>query len=98
MRIQYKLQEPTDWRSFRARLVALEKRNSELTTELESKSAVQDAWVHELSLPEKGCLLLGRLENMEGFTHAVVLLCQHGMLLPGPCQPAASYHRLPVVS
>lgn len=69
-----------DWRTFRAHLVALEKANSALTAELSSNTVPQPVWVHELTLPEKGCLLLGRLRGMGQFTHAVVLLCEHDSL------------------
>lgn len=69
--------ELTDWRSFRAHLVALERTSSALTEKLAQKPADHKAWAHELGLPEKGCLLLGRREDMAEFTHTVVLLCQH---------------------
>lgn len=70
----------TDWRSFRAQLVALEQTNSALTAELSTVPDASSFWVHELSLPEKGCLLLGRMECMGQFTNAVILLCQHDSL------------------
>lgn len=66
-----------DWRSFRAHLVALERVNTELTAELASEPVNQPTWVHELTQPEAGCLLLAKLESMGTFTHAVILLCQH---------------------
>ena len=76
------LQALQDWRSFRANLVALERANSALTAELSKSSTLHSAWVHELTQPEAGCLLLAKLEAMGPFTHAAVLLCQHGTLLP----------------
>ncbi|KAA6426697.1 MAG: hypothetical protein FRX49_03807 [Trebouxia sp. A1-2] len=70
----------TDWRSFRAHLVALEQTNSALKAELAGKSVDSPVWAHELTLPEKGCLLLAREEGMGQFTNAAVLLCQHDSL------------------
>lgn len=69
-----------DWRSFRANLVALERANAALTAELSDTSTLHSAWVHELTQPEAGCLLLAKLESMGPFTHAAVLLCQHDSL------------------
>lgn len=74
------LQALQDWRSFRANLVALERANAALTAELSNTSTLHSAWVHELTQPEAGCLLLAKLESMGPFTHAAVLLCQHGKL------------------
>ena len=73
-----RMQALQDWRCFRANLVALERANSALTVELANSSKKQPAWVHELTQPEAGCLLLAKLESMGTFTHAAVLLCQHG--------------------
>lgn len=85
------LQALTDWRSFRAQLVALEQTNSALTAELSTASEASSVWVHELSLPEKGCLLLGRMECMGQFTNAVILLCQHGMWCCVVAEQAVQY-------
>ena len=77
----YPLQALQDWRSFRAQLVALEKANSALQQELADSQHTptpDQKWVHELTLPEKGCLLLGRMKNLGVFTKSVVLLCHHG--------------------
>lgn len=84
------LQALTDWRSFRAQLVALEQTNSALTAELSTAPEASSVWVHELSLPEKGCLLLGRMESMGQFTNAVILLCQHGMWCCAVAEQAVS--------
>ena len=73
-----RMQALQDWRCFRANLVALERANFALTVELASSSKKQPAWVHELTQPEAGCLLLAKLESMGTFTYAAVLLCQHG--------------------
>ena len=70
-----------DWRSFRAQLIALEKTNSASQQECADVQPAQSAdrsWVHELALPEKGCLLLGRMNGLGVFTKSVVLLCHHG--------------------
>lgn len=58
--------------------MALEQTNSALKAELASESVHSPEWAHELTLPEKGCLLLAREKGMGQFTNAAVLLCQHG--------------------
>ena len=58
--------------------MALEHTNSALKAELASESVDSPDWAHELTLPEKGCLLLAREKGMGQFTNAAVLLCQHG--------------------
>lgn len=58
--------------------MALERANSALTVELSNSSKVRPCWVHELTQPEAGCLLVAKLESMGTFTHTAVLLCQHG--------------------
>mmetsp|Transcript_6848 Transcript_6848/g.19903 ORF Transcript_6848/g.19903 Transcript_6848/m.19903 type:complete len:343 (-) Transcript_6848:1006-2034(-) len=77
-----------DWRAFRARLVqremqdcgqAAEQSTNEqepvTTTALQQSSEVQ--WAHALSNPERGCLLVSRLTDLNTFTHGVVLVLKH---------------------
>ncbi len=58
--------------------MALEHTNSALKAELAGAPVDSPVWAHELTLPEKGCLLLAREKGVGQFTNAVVLLCQHG--------------------
>jgi len=64
-----------DWRAFRAQLVAQERHTPEvLSTTASSRGG---RWVHELSAPEVGCLLVARYEDMGIFSKSVILLLAH---------------------
>ena len=52
------LSEPTtDWREFRARLVAVSRQAEEASTSRRSAEGARE-WAHPVARPEKGCLLL----------------------------------------
>ena len=36
------------------------------------------SWAHPIAEPEPGCLLLARLDNLQFFTQAVILVTSHG--------------------
>lgn len=66
---------PSDWRSFRAKLVQLE---------TSKKHAQRKDWAHEVSFVEPGCLLIASPEHFVGehacsfFANSVVLVLSHG--------------------
>ena len=65
-----------DWRAFRAALVAQEGLDG--GARLADNRAAQD-WVHPIALPERGCLVLARLPDMEpAFADAVIFLLECG--------------------
>lgn len=64
----------TDWRAFRARLVALEQEGQ---LRVPSMVARQGNWAHPISAIEPGCILTSRHQNMEFFNHSVVLVAAH---------------------
>ncbi|MQM00382.1 hypothetical protein Taro_033122 [Colocasia esculenta] len=76
----------SDWRSFRARLVAAERAaaRAEVADEIEETPAVLaplgDKWAHTLHEPEKGCLLIAteRLDGVHIFERTVILLLSAG--------------------
>ncbi|KAI0493240.1 hypothetical protein KFK09_027516 [Dendrobium nobile] len=65
----------SDWRSFRARLVAGEQA---------SCNSAGDRWVHRLHEPEKGCILIAteKLDGVHIFERAIILLISTGPLCP----------------
>ncbi|KAL9232464.1 hypothetical protein vseg_007575 [Gypsophila vaccaria] len=82
-----------DWRSFRAKLVAAEKRAKpgELTAfstqdaDIDPiKLATGDKWAHPIYEPEKGCLLIAteKLDGVHIFGRTVVLIISTGPLGP----------------
>jgi hypothetical protein len=73
-------QHVLDWRSYRAKLVAME-RTTLLAPGCSSPQSFafnSSIWAHELPAPEAGCLLVARQEGMDFFDRAVVLLAAHG--------------------
>ncbi|MBA0818534.1 hypothetical protein Gohar_022290 [Gossypium harknessii] len=84
----------SDWRSFRARLVALEKvskpENSSSSTNPDTvvdhppSVAINDKWVHTIHEPEKGCLLIAteKLDGVHIFERTVILLLSTGPIGP----------------
>lgn len=84
----------SDWRYFRARLVARERASrSEVPSALVDLDTVVDhpkpvtigdKWAHEIHEPEKGCLLIAteKLDGVHIFERAVILLLSTGPLGP----------------
>ncbi|XP_031397449.1 uncharacterized protein LOC116208243 [Punica granatum] len=84
----------SDWRSFRARLVAGERASRveapsalvDLDTAVDQPKLVTigDKWAHEIHEPEKGCLLIAteKLDGVHIFERAVILLLSTGPLGP----------------
>jgi putative AlgH/UPF0301 family transcriptional regulator len=78
-----------DWRSVRARLVAGEHGSDSLKAAM--KITPDEWWAHEIAIPEKGCLLLSRREDLGVFSHSIVLITEHesgigssGLILNSP--------------
>lgn len=69
----------SDWRSFRARLVAGEQPPCGI-----AGAAAGDRWVHRLHESEKGCLLIAteKLDGAHIFDRAIILLVSTGPLSP----------------
>ncbi|GAX79744.1 hypothetical protein CEUSTIGMA_g7185.t1 [Chlamydomonas eustigma] len=80
----------TDWRTFRARLVAQERMSSEdtsaLTTDIDDVNPQGlmehgSLWAHSIALPERGALLLAHPlmfeQSQQYFHQAVILLLDH---------------------
>lgn len=67
-----RLVEETDWRRFRARLVAGD------------GASIPDKWVHPIYEPEKGCLLIAteRLDGVHIFERTVILILSIGPMGP----------------
>ncbi|KAK8923410.1 hypothetical protein KSP39_PZI019794 [Platanthera zijinensis] len=82
---------PSDWRSFRASLVAGE-RTAGTTETMARQPILGDRWGHPLREPEKGCLLIAteKLDGVHIFERTVVLLvstaspCPAGVILNRP--------------
>ncbi|XP_008790087.2 UPF0301 protein TC_0483 isoform X2 [Phoenix dactylifera] len=76
----------SDWRSFRARLVAGEHASlySDSMDQSPSPQTLSDRWAHPLHEPEKGCLLLAteKLDGVHIFERTVILLLSTGPLGP----------------
>ncbi|XVE68210.1 hypothetical protein DITRI_Ditri09bG0050200 [Diplodiscus trichospermus] len=84
----------SDWRSFRARLVALEKASraedtsswTDPDTALDHPPAITigDKWAHTIHEPEKGCLLIAteKLDGVHIFERTVILLLTTGPIGP----------------
>ncbi|KAK9832802.1 hypothetical protein WJX81_002456 [Elliptochloris bilobata] len=71
-------QASSDWRAFRAALVAQEAGVAAAADVREAKRGAAEGWVHPISLPERGCLLLARQPDMgPAFTDAVIFLLEH---------------------
>lgn len=81
----------SDWRSYRARLIAKEKDIASSTiidldsvlTEPKSKTP-DEKWAHTIYEPEKGCLLIAseKLDGVHIFERAVILLLSTGPIGP----------------
>lgn len=72
------LEPSTDWRAFRARLVAAESsetRDQRSDVGLQKVGEVQ--WAHRLAAPEAGCLLIGRQPGMGIFERSIILMLEH---------------------
>ncbi|XWS40932.1 hypothetical protein CRYUN_Cryun17cG0038400 [Craigia yunnanensis] len=84
----------SDWRSFRARLVAAEKasRSEDSSSSADPDTVVDhpppvtvgDKWAHTIHEPEKGCLLIAteKLDGVHIFERTVILLLSMGPLGP----------------
>ncbi|KAL4368118.1 hypothetical protein GQ457_05G017260 [Hibiscus cannabinus] len=74
----------SDWRSFRAKLVAVEKASSWTDPDTVVDIPVTDKWVHTLHEPEKGCLLIAteKLDGVHIFERTVILLLSMGPIGP----------------
>lgn len=82
----------SDWRSFRARLVAGERAarpevpsalvNLDTVVDRPIPVTIGDKWAHEIHEPEKGCLLIAteKLNGVHIFERAVILLLSAGPL------------------
>ncbi|XP_020589125.1 uncharacterized protein LOC110030651 [Phalaenopsis equestris] len=73
----------TDWRDFRASLVALEQVNllgSDSPTHDSTAQPVSSKWAHPLPTPETGCVLVAteKLDGVRNFERTVVLLLRSG--------------------
>lgn len=77
------LQLVGDWRTFRAQLVAMERSSTGGVAE-QLLTAPSTRWAHEISRPEKGCLLVARRKGLGMFSAAVILMLEHGGS-PGRC-------------
>ncbi|KAK9842991.1 hypothetical protein WJX74_005403 [Apatococcus lobatus] len=75
-------QDPVDWRSFRAQLVALEQQQLQSISAQPLIKAQQAGdkphWVHQIACPEAGSLLIARHPDIGVFTRTVILILQHG--------------------
>ncbi|KAJ8750090.1 hypothetical protein K2173_014005 [Erythroxylum novogranatense] len=82
-----------DWRSFRARLVAVETLNDPSSTvdpdtvsdhDRMHQITVGDKWAHTIHEPEKGCLLIAteKLDGVHIFERTVILLLSTGPVGP----------------
>ncbi|RZC60920.1 hypothetical protein C5167_022694 [Papaver somniferum] len=90
----YKPASEADWRSFRARLVAVERasRTDEPNTWVDPDTVedhpphvpIGDKWAHSLHEPETGCLLIAteKLDGVHIFERTVVLLLSTGPMGP----------------
>ncbi|KAL6136573.1 hypothetical protein ACLB2K_061868 [Fragaria x ananassa] len=91
----YKPSINTDWRSFRAKLVAAEKASlpklltssvGDLDTVVDQPQPiiVGDKWAHTIHEPEKGCLLLAteKLDGVHIFERTVILVLSTGPMGP----------------
>ncbi|PIN00544.1 hypothetical protein CDL12_26950 [Handroanthus impetiginosus] len=84
----------SDWRSFRARLVAQERislrENLSPVTDLDAPInypppiTIGDKWAHKIHEPEKGCLLIAteKLDGVHIFERTVILLLSSGLVGP----------------
>ncbi|KAG1366818.1 UPF0301 protein [Cocos nucifera] len=76
----------SDWRSFRARLIAAEHAslNSDTVDQSPTPITLGDKWAHPLHEPEKGCLLIAteKLDGVHIFERTVILLLATGPLGP----------------
>ncbi|KAK8553149.1 hypothetical protein V6N13_089364 [Hibiscus sabdariffa] len=81
----------SDWRSFRAKLVAVEKASKssswtdpDTVVDHPPSIPITDKWVHTLHEPEKGCLLIAteKLDGVHIFERTVILLLSMGPIGP----------------
>lgn len=81
----------TDWRSFRARLVAGEQATGpsaslapEAADQITTPPTLSDRWAHPLHGPEKGCLLIAteKLDGVHIFERTVILVLSAGPIGP----------------
>ncbi|KAI4320405.1 hypothetical protein MLD38_033891 [Melastoma candidum] len=80
----------TDWRSFRARLVARERElaslrpNTALSLEPVLPATAGDRWAHKIHEVEKGCLLVAteKLDGVHIFVRTVILVLSTGPIGP----------------
>ncbi|KAE8695769.1 UPF0301 protein [Hibiscus syriacus] len=84
----------SDWRSFRAKLVAIEKASKpedssswtdpDTVVDHPPSVSVSDKWVHTIHEPEKGCLLIAteKLDGVHIFERTVILLLSTGPIGP----------------
>ncbi len=82
----------SDWRAFRAALVAQEAAGGALRRAAEadaqqgpgsSAHGATEGWAHPIALPERGCLVLARQPDMgPDFSEAVIFLLDHGVRFP----------------
>ena len=87
------LQLASDWREFRAQLVALEHVSS-AGGAAALLSSPNTRWAHEIAKPEKGCLLVAKPRDLGQFTSGVVLVTEHGEYQCGKLIKAAGYPHL----
>lgn len=76
-------QDPVDWRSFRAQLVALERQqlksiSAQPATKEKQSDIDKSHWVHQIARAEAGSLLIARHPDIGIFTRTVVLILHHG--------------------
>ncbi|KAK9815415.1 hypothetical protein WJX72_003278 [[Myrmecia] bisecta] len=70
-----------DWRSFRARLIAMEQAvTRDVTQGLFMPQLTSSQWAHLLARPERGCLLVARKPDMGTFAHSVILVLDHDVV------------------
>eukprot|EP00210_Caulerpa_lentillifera_P006642 g6345.t1 len=69
-------EDADDWRKFRAKLVSMEKTNLVSSFPYSSEELGQD-WAHEISTPEKGCLLVAKQPNLGMFSETAILVLHH---------------------
>lgn len=63
-----------DWRTFRARLVSMERNG---TLRMPSAASDSDSWAHPITTIEPGCILASKQQNMDFFNHAIILVAAH---------------------
>ena len=80
----HEVQDLATWRTYRAALVQRECaghfwENAQLLQQPQPLPSLQQHWAHEISMLEKGCLLVARQPDMGPLlTQSVLLLLEHG--------------------